>query len=99
MVVVSSITGAFNMGCNCNKSNPVTAIKPIVSKVIHGATGLIKAGVGIGLAKSDLIAQRREICAQCEKLIKGMVDTCGVCQCVITAKTRLNEERCPLSKW
>lgn len=86
------------MGCNCNKDRSAVST-PILQKVIKGSVGLVKAGMGIGLAKSALIAQRREICSQCDRLRSLAVDTCSVCNCVIIAKTRLNEEKCPLGKW
>lgn len=70
-----------------------------VEKVTHGAIGLAKAALGMGLAPSEVIEARRSICATCDQRRDGIVLTCSVCDCVIQAKTMLLEENCPVSKW
>nr|DAS17582.1 MAG TPA: hypothetical protein [Caudoviricetes sp.] len=47
---------------------------------------------------SEQVAERRRaICQSCEH--KTMIGTCGICKCVIRAKTRLALSSCPLNKW
>jgi hypothetical protein len=45
-------------------------------------------------------AKRLETCATCyHKRKKFGVDICGICKCVLTAKTSLKGEECPILKW
>lgn len=48
----------------------------------------------------EITKRRREICSNCEhlKYIIG-VKNCGVCGCVIWAKTQLFNTECPIGKW
>lgn len=58
--------------------------------IIRGFTKLIK-NENEGLSKDRL-----RICEKCEDRA-GII--CGVCGCYLKAKTRDEEEKCPLNKW
>lgn len=47
-----------------------------------------------------VIAERRKICKSCEhqKMIFN-IRTCGICHCMIRAKTALKSQECPIKKW
>jgi hypothetical protein len=47
-----------------------------------------------------VIAERRRICKSCEhqKMIFN-IRTCGICHCMIRAKTALKSQECPIKKW
>ena len=49
------------------------------------------------IVTEEVATQRRAICDRCEH--KTVIGTCGVCHCVIMAKTRLRLSECPKSKW
>jgi len=76
-------------------------------KIVHGAIGLAKAALHVELADAKVIAERREICRQCDHSEKRLfanrvlISRCRVCGCFIAAKTSLKSESCPLSppKW
>lgn len=70
-----------------------------VSQMAYGAFSIVKSAVGIGLAESFVIGQRRDICHKCEFLNKGIIAQCSKCGCVVTEKTMRQEERCPINKW
>lgn len=79
------------MGCGCGK-------------IITGATGLAKAVTGIDQAEKETIAQRREICRGCADAVPCPFSPnkkclCGVCGCLLVAKTKLKKESCPKAKW
>lgn len=40
--------------------------------------------------------ERLEICKACEKYSCGF---CKICGCVVTAKTKCEESKCPINKW
>lgn len=55
--------------------------------------------IKIKLSQKD-IDDRRAICASCEfKKNNKMFDYCGVCKCIIKAKTVLPAAKCPKGKW
>jgi len=74
-------------------------------KFVHGAAGLTKAALGVGLAEPAKISRRRTVCRGCEhsekRLVAGVVQVrrCAACGCFIGAKTKLAAERCPDGKW
>lgn len=71
-------------------------------KLVHGAAGLIKSTLGIGLAAQSVISWRRDVCRTCdasEKDATGRVRRCFECGCLIAHKTRLRAERCPRGLW
>ncbi len=67
---------------------------------VRGAGKLVKAGLGVGRAADDVIAERRRICQGCEKFTRTAVfGRCGECGCFVRAKTTLAGESCPIGKW
>ncbi|MAX26682.1 MAG: hypothetical protein CMJ19_19485 [Phycisphaeraceae bacterium] len=70
----------------------------------HGALGILKSRMRIGIADMDVIAQRREICQNCPEALpcRGSIRIkckCGVCGCKLNDKIRLHNEKCPIDKW
>lgn len=57
------------------------------------AEGFLKAATGQNTQVSD---RRMEVCNTCPDK-KGVA--CGICGCVLTAKTKVMQESCPVSKW
>lgn len=52
--------------------------------------------------KNQEIANKRlQICMACEykRHLLGDEYICSLCGCVLSAKTRVNEEKCELNKW
>ncbi len=45
---------------------------------------------------TDLAKERLRVCKDCDDRV-GIL--CGICGCYLKAKTRDEEETCPLSKW
>lgn len=43
--------------------------------------------------------ERALICSDCDYLEPDYVPTCGVCGCVIAAKTRAKNDKCPKNYW
>lgn len=76
--------------CNC------IDVGNTIKHIGHGIAGLSKAITGVGLASSINISNRRAICLHCDKKRLGV---CTLCNCLITAKTSLKQESCPLNKW
>lgn len=64
------------------------------SKIKAIATGFAYLAAGVNDALS---AQRMEHCNKCEHLRGGAV--CNLCGCVVSAKTRVTAEVCPIKKW
>jgi hypothetical protein len=58
---------------------------------------------GVDRAPQALINDRRAKCAQCPHVVTVLAEFCGVCGCLIVAKTALAGEECPLpedqKKW
>ena len=55
-------------------------------------------------ASNDIVKERRAICNKCEhKTDKWLIifneDSCGLCKCSITKKTKLKSSKCPVKKW
>ena len=84
----------FTMVKNVEK---VTASKVSkLQKIKDGVMGITKATLGLGLASEQEIDARRAICDACEYK-KGKM--CGVCGCLLSAKTKLAKEQCPKGFW
>ena len=83
------------MGC-CGQSSDQPAIVQAAQTVAHGAVGIVKYVTRTGLAKSAVIAVRRDACAGCDQNALGF---CKQCKCWLNAKTSLLQEKCPLDKW
>lgn len=74
---------------------------------------LQKMGLPIDEAAPALTQARRDLCRYCEhatrttktadKFVKARglttLSRCDLCKCIIAAKTMLQSEKCPLSKW
>lgn len=45
----------------------------------------------------EVYAERKSICDSCDKLIKG--ELCDVDRLLVRVEGRLQDKRCPLSKW
>jgi len=74
------------------------------NKIKDGSIGISKAILGIDKAEENLIENRRKICKTCRfklsrKYLNRDVDTCGVCGCLIVAKTKLRNSKCPKRFW
>lgn len=67
-----------------------------LQKFKYGVKGITKATLGLGLASEQEIDARRAICNSCEYR-KGKM--CGSCGCLLSAKTKLAEEKCPMGFW
>ena len=68
--------------------------KRLFSRAARGALGLV--GSVAKPAPSWVVERRRSICRECP-LRKGAF--CSECHCLLIAKTRVVDERCPLHKW
>ena len=64
-----------------------------------GAVAIIKNVLGVGLANSQTVNNRKNICNACDKLNRGVVNQCSICSCIIGEKVLRKDESCPLSKW
>jgi hypothetical protein len=77
------------MGCSvCGKRTLVGKARTIVNGVTHYFED-----------KNDqLYKERMQFCSKCpRRTFHGQF--CGECKCLLQAKLRLEEERCPLDKW
>lgn len=73
-------------------------------KIVSGAVKLGTAAMGLRQAQVGVIEARRVICRQCPHatpcpVMKDRKCLCTQCGCLLVAKTRLRDERCPLGKW
>jgi len=74
-------------------------------KIIHGATGIARSMLGIGLAEPVVIEARRDACRLCPHSTKRecdgqiLVRWCELCGCLIAHKSRLASEQCPDNRW
>lgn len=71
---------------------------------MKGAIGAAKAVAGIDRAPSVVTERRLAICNGCEHCVPCKRDPsracrCSVCRCVLSLKTRLAGERCPVGRW
>ena len=67
--------------------------------MLHGAKAIAKNVLGIGLATSVQINQRRGICHNCPNKVQNLVATCNLCHCIIEQKIMQASEKCPANKW
>jgi hypothetical protein len=63
---------------------------------LKGAIRLLQAAVGAGKAPDAVITERRRLCNTC---YHRHGPRCGICGCFIWAKTKLNDEECPIEEW
>jgi len=71
---------------------------------MKGAVGAVKAITGVDRAPSAEIVRRLTVCNACERAVPCVRDAsracrCTVCRCVLSLKTRLAGERCPVGRW
>lgn len=67
-------------------------------EVVRIAQGAAKRAQAAFTPDSALARQRRTICHKCP-LYRAGNDSCSVCGCNITAKSKLAGEHCPKNKW
>jgi hypothetical protein len=69
--------------------------------VAHGVAGIAKAVAGAGGADAESIEKRSRICGDCEHNVVsvGLVRRCELCACLLWAKVRNLDEKCPEGKW
>lgn len=71
-----------------------------LNKLIKGGIGVTKASLGIDKSSDSLIKKRLRICEDCEfKKVKLKKDICSKCGCILSLKTKINSEKCPIGKW
>lgn len=104
----------MSCNCNNNKENMMISrhtidqnaliydkiVLPTLSQLGKGVVGAAKAICNIGVLSIDIINKRRDICKSCEynNRIDGY-NQCMKCACVISLKTKLTKETCPIGKW
>lgn len=53
-----------------------------------------------GKVDTNVYFRRMSICGDCEHLKKGIaISRCNLCGCILGAKARMKNEKCPLGKW
>ena len=70
------------------------------ANIPRGLVGLLKAGLGVGIADVQTLLKRQEICLSCDhaRTSNGVFERCEICKCR-SAKLRLKTEKCPIGKW
>ena len=71
------------------------------NRLIRGAAGIAKAAIGRNKVDGIVMMRRWALCGDCPHAVKvaGIVQTCGLCGCILRAKIRLAGEQCPADKW
>jgi len=86
-----------------SKNQPKAGIRTRAGarRIAHGAAGLAKAAAGLGKADGNVMMRRWAMCDSCRHAEKfaGIVQTCGICHCMLRAKIRLADESCPIGRW
>ncbi len=95
------ITHAVSGECPINRFPKFADVEADKPGLVHGATGVMKAVMGIDKASDEEIARRHAICGGCEhaRMHLGLVQTCRRCGCVVKLKVRVKGEVCPAGKW
>ena len=71
-----------------------------LSQLLTGARGLAKAGARLDRPPASVIDHRRRQCAACPDLVRSAgLPRCGLCGCVVAAKTAVAGESCPAGHW
>lgn len=69
----------------------------IIKKIPAIVKGNIKNALHM---ESELSKERMMLCDNCEKERRIVLfKVCSVCGCVLKAKTKVDDEQCPLGKW
>jgi hypothetical protein len=58
----------------------------------------VKKEFAINLASEEVGSTRLDICLNCEYLVK-VTRQCSKCFCIVDAKVRLENAKCPKGKW
>ena len=87
-------------------------IIPPLSDMVHGVGQIIQTQLGIGVASTESIEVRRNVCRNCTeatrsdkpqfKKYNGLTSRsqCKACHgCFIAEKTKRLQEKCPLNLW
>ncbi len=80
---------------------PRPMLQPLTpARVVAGAVGLVKALTGTGGSSAEQVAERLAVCGACPDRITTLgVDRCRLCECVLAAKARVADQRCPAARW
>lgn len=82
-----------------------------LTTLMRGAAGLGKAAVNAEPVTEQALQIRRDRCARCDYATATRATTiagyrvlspasrCKLCKCLISAKTKLRSERCPIGQW
>lgn len=75
-----------------------------LSSITEGYINLIKSGIGIADINIEKLATKRKmLCSICPnnstQKIVSLISHCKICGCLLEAKTRVVEEKCPDNKW
>ena len=67
-----------------------------IEDAAHGVVGITKAILGVDAASEKTIRERFLICQGCDRYKHFLCLECG---CIVAAKLRIFDEKCPLQKW
>lgn len=77
-----------------------------LEQIIHGTIGIVSSKFDKFNVAEDEAIKRLDICKDCPSLIVKRnrltnSDTfkCGMCGCLLSAKTKLKSEKCPKGHW
>ncbi len=74
--------------------------KQTVRRTIAGAASLLTWVLWLCPVDGATSRVRRDLCRDCEYRKRiGPMSVCGICHCLIRAKTGLADEACPVGKW
>ncbi len=72
-------------------------------RILTGAAGLLTWLLHLCPAPREIVRFRRRQCSGCDRRVRwlGLIDACGVCRCMLRAKTAIASQSCPLpaAKW
>lgn len=73
-------------------------------RIASKAKRIAQGNLAVLLGKNKELAEvRKAVCADCKHCITDFpmhgIDLCGLCYCLLDAKTRVPKEACPLDKW
>lgn len=71
-----------------------------MNQIVEGWKNKILIDLGFNLPEvSSLAKERMNICLDCPNINKEFYDSCSLCGCALTAKTKATEANCPQNKW
>lgn len=75
-------------------------VLPTLSQLGKGVVGAAKAICNVSVLPFETIKKRRDICKSCEYNNRNDgYNQCIKCACIISLKTKLTKETCPIEKW